>query len=62
MDNKLYDQFLIMQDFSDSNKQVNDELKQDNGEQNKKMNNRVSDFDKIKTLLKQVLVHNKNHL
>ena len=37
MDNKLYDQFLIMQDFSDSNKQVNDELKQDNGEQNKKM-------------------------
>ena len=62
MDNKLYDQFLIMQDLSDSNKQVNDELKQDNGEQNKKMNNRVSDLDKIKTLLKQALVHNKNHL
>ena len=51
-----------MQDLVDTNKQVTDELQKYRDELNKKLTKHDSDLDKIKILLKQVLVQNQTPL
>ena len=59
MDNKLDYQILVMQASVDTNKQVTDELNQDNDELKKKLKKRESNFGYTKTLLKTLLVQNQ---
>ena len=53
MDNKLYENILIMRALLDSNKEDTDELK-------KNMTKHDSEFSKIKTVLKQMMVQNSH--
>ena len=62
MDNKLDFHLPTVKVLVDTNKQVNDELQQYNDELNIILNKYESDFDEIKTLLKQVIFNNQNSL
>ena len=51
MDNKLDDQLLVMQASVDANKQVTDEIKQDNYELKKKLEKTTLDFPRLRHFL-----------
>ena len=61
MDNKLDDQLLVMQASVDANKQVTDEIKQDNYELKKKLEKNDFGFSEIKALLNKVLGQNQSY-
>ena len=62
MNNKLNEQILVMQTLAYTNRQVTSKLKQYNDEIKNKLNKHEYYLDEINTLLKQVLVKNKNSL
>ena len=62
MDNNLDGHVIFIQTPVDTNNKVTDELKKKNYELKNKLNKHDSYFDDIKTLLKQILVHNQNSL
>ena len=59
MDNKLYDQILVIQSLVYTKNQFSDETKQDNNELKKKLKNYDFEFFDIKALLNKVLGNNK---
>ena len=60
IDKKLDDQFIIMKTLIDANTKYTDALNQTLNKRDTKFTNINYDFDGVKKLLKQTMVHNQH--